>query len=105
MNIETEMKRYIDFLKSVSFSVYDEEEHSHVFIDVNDEDILMVQDEPCRSRLAIVIKPTLFFELWVQVDIACGFMEIPLRWAEIEYEWLNNIKLGIQGSPLQFRKQ
>lgn len=103
--IDNRWSEAITFLKSVGFEYYDT--NHCLFFDVESiqykaDDLLLIEKEHGRNMLLFVLSQDGSYNLYVRIDVGMGFNIIELRWANIEHEWLNHIKLGIQGHPLKY---
>lgn len=104
MDIDIYWSKTILFLKSVGFRHFDEEldYDLDVYLDAADV-IIMVEEEQSRKRIAVVLKPGRGFEVYVQINIASGFDHVHLLWNEITFDWLNHLKLAVQGKSLEYK--
>lgn len=87
-------KSTIDLLTSLGF-VINSEELEHPVYDLDADYIppvlVYVEKEFSRNRLAVVLGND-DWEVYVQNDAGCGWTEIPVRWCDIEIEWLTHLK-------------
>jgi hypothetical protein len=91
-------KSTIDLLTSLGF-VINSEDLEHPVYDLNavikqeyiPPVLVYVEKEFSRNRFAVVLGYD-DWEIYVQIDAGCGWVEIPVRWCDIEIEWLTHLK-------------
>jgi hypothetical protein len=69
--------------------------------------LVMVESEISRNMFCLVLKvfgEQQDYEFWVMEDIGCGWVEMPVRWSEIEIEWLTWFKKSFEGTGFKQEK-
>jgi hypothetical protein len=71
--------------------------------------LVMVESEIARNMFCLVLKEASpnglhDYEFWVMEDIGCGWVEMPVRWSEIEIEWLTWFKKAFEGTGFKEEK-
>jgi hypothetical protein len=56
--------------------------------------LVYIEQEMLRQRLVVVLYdgPNYGFSVWIQKDIACGWVRLPFAWSEISEGWLTHLK-------------
>lgn len=84
----------------MGFSIIEVSELSG-FPETNDDAIVMA--EPfCRRMFVFVLeqvydKEAKDFSFYVQEDVGCGFVNMPVNWWDIERSWVEHFKFGFEG--------
>lgn len=111
ITISNEWAEKYRLLKKFGFVLYDQEADNmpvEMDMDFDDTDIVMVEGELLRNCICIILRAAdegdLYpdFDVYVQDDIACGFIEMPFRWSEIEEWWLRHLKIAFHGSDFTY---
>lgn len=69
----------------------------------NPDYLVMVEAEISRNMFCLVLIEAYphsdqhMFEFWVMEDIGCGWVEMPVRWSQVDIEWLTAFKMAFEG--------
>lgn len=97
VTVHTYWQETLQLLKSLGFRLYDAEEDSTVYVEYCDTDIVLIEKEFSRNVMVIVLHEEYGFDIYIQEDVACGVVEMPVRWSEIEFDWLNDLRKAFNG--------
>jgi hypothetical protein len=111
MEVNSNWAAVYKMIKGIGFKLVTEEDDDvvcgfqadfHTQI-TNTCNLVMVESEISRNMFCLVIKEVYQngchdYEFWVMEDIGCGWVEMPVRWSEIEIEWLTAFKQAFEGT-------
>lgn len=116
MGVNGEWAKVYKMLKGIGFKLVMEDDDDLVcgfqadfhnqIIDTNS--LVMVESEISRNMFCLVLKEAYQnglhdYEFWVMEDIGCGWVQMPVRWSEIEIDWLAWFKQAFEG--IGFKKE
>lgn len=111
MEINTGWAEVYQMLKRIGFKLVDEQDddvvcgfqadfHEQI---TNTNYLVMVESEISRNMFCLVLMEAYpeseyhMYEFWVMEDIGCGWVEMPVRWSEVDIEWLTAFKMAFEG--------